>query len=69
MTQEKIDSMLILDLIHRPDFYSLSVTEFEGKEYWELVFRGKRSEGRIYYEWEGSQSPQSLFKIFKLKSN
>lgn len=24
--------------------------------------------GRRYYEWEGSQSPQSLFKIFKLKN-
>lgn len=67
MTQEQIDSMLILDLIHRKDFYSLSVAEFDGRQYWELVFKGVRPEGRIYYEWEGSQSPQSLFKIFKIK--
>jgi len=68
MTQEKIDSLPILDLIHRSDFYSLSVTNFEGVEYWVLIFKGKREEGKNYYEWEGSQSPQSLFKIFKLKN-
>jgi len=67
MTQEQIDNLLILDLIHCPDFNSLRVEEFEGKKYWDITFHGKRVEGKPYYEWEGSQSPQSIFRIYKTK--
>lgn len=67
MIQEQIESMPILDLIYRPDFYSLTISEFKNLQYWEIVFTGKRVVGKIYYEWEGKQSPQPLFKIFKTK--
>lgn len=67
MTEEEINSIDILDFINRREFVSLTVSAFEGRQYWEITFMGSQSSPGGWYEWMGSKSPQKFFKIFKPK--
>lgn len=71
MTQTQIDNTTIEQFINRADFHSLKVCKgFDGSfvDHWEIMFEAdkKRNESG-FYEWEGTQSPYPLFKIFKPK--